>query len=93
MTLRLIAILFVMAAAGCAANTKTHVARTEGTKQLSSVEANQDSDIEDTTEPGECRGDSEGPRRCELDYDCCPGFTCGWDPGVSDVMKVCISAD
>ena len=93
MTLRPITILCVLFVAGCAAATKTNVARTEGTQQPSSVEVNGDSDTEDAAEPNECHGDTEGPRQCELDYDCCPGFTCGWDPGVSDVVKVCISAD
>ncbi len=40
----------------------------------------------------ECLGDSNKPKECESNEDCCEGFYCGRDPQVSDVMKVCIAS-
>jgi hypothetical protein len=93
MSVHSISLLFLLAAAGCAASTKSQPARAGGEHQnVSSLSKDhQASDKQDVTGPSQCLDEDNEPLQCERDADCCPNFYCGWDPQVSDVMKVCVS--
>ena len=93
MSMRSIPLLFLLVASGCAASAKSQSAQAGGEHQsLSSpVEGNEASDEQNVTGPSQCLDDDNRPLQCERDTDCCPDFYCGWDPQVSDVMKVCVS--
>jgi hypothetical protein len=93
MSLHPIPLLFLFVAAGCAASAESQSAQTGGEHQrLSSpMEENAASNEQDVTGPSQCLDDDNEPLQCERDSDCCPDFYCGWDPQVSDVMKVCVS--
>ena len=93
MSVHPIPLLFLLVAAGCAASARSQSAQAGGERQgLSSpTEENEASDEQTVTGSSQCLDDDNEPLQCERDADCCPDFYCGWDPQVSDVMKVCVS--
>jgi hypothetical protein len=93
MLMRSISLLCTLLLSGCAASTPPQAARSpEGDQELSSLmQENAESDNEDVTGQVQCLDESNDPRQCERDADCCPGFACGWDPQVSRVFKVCVN--
>jgi hypothetical protein len=94
MSVHSIPLLFLLVAAGCAAPAKSQSAQAGGESQSLSppVEENEANDEQEVTGPSQCLDDDNEPVQCERDSDCCPDFYCGWDPQVSDVMKVCVSS-
>jgi hypothetical protein len=92
MMMRSISLLFTLVLAGCAGSTPSQSARSpEGDQNLSSLmKENADSDNQDVADATQCLDESNDPRQCERDADCCQGFACGWDPQVSRVFKVCV---
>jgi len=91
MPMRSISVLFTLVLAGCAASTTSQPAQSAGEdEELSALmRENAEKDAQDSDQ---CLDESNEPRQCERDADCCQGFTCGWDPQVSRVMKVCVNA-
>jgi hypothetical protein len=92
MLMRSISLLFTLMLAGCAASTTAQSPRSgeDGQKLSSLMEENARADNEDVGGGAECLDESNDPRQCERDADCCAGFACGWDPQVSRVVKVCV---
>jgi hypothetical protein len=92
MLMRSISLLFTLLLAGCASAPSQSPRSPEGNQTLSSLmQENADSDSEDVTGEVQCLDESNDPRQCERDADCCAGFACGWDPQVSRVVKVCVN--
>jgi hypothetical protein len=94
MPMRSIALLFTCALVGCAASGASQSADSpdEGENLSSLMRENAASDSEDVAGQAQCNSDSGEPQECERDADCCEEFTCGWDPQVSRVVKVCVYA-
>ena len=93
MTMRSISLLSTWILASCAASTTSQSTKTGDDQSLSALmEENASKDAEEFAEYEQCRDESNEVRNCERDSECCEGFTCGWDPQVSHVMKVCIYA-
>jgi hypothetical protein len=94
MSVRSIPLLFLLVAAGCAASAQSQSAQAggEGQNNSSLTQENGANDEQDVTGPSQCLDDDNEPLQCERDADCCPHFYCGWDPQVSDVLKVCVSS-
>jgi hypothetical protein len=82
-----------LAGSGCGASTKSQSTRTEGidTSLSSLIDDNTEKEDKAIIERSKCVGDSNEPKECESDNECCAGFYCGRDPQISDVMKVCMS--
>lgn len=55
------------------------------------MQENAERDEEDLVANSARVDESNEPRQCEFDADCCPGFECGWVSQVSRVIKVCVS--
>ncbi|MBN1605881.1 MAG: hypothetical protein JW940_04580 [Polyangiaceae bacterium] len=93
MLMRSISLLFTVMLAGCAGSASSQPAHSpEGNQELSSLmQENADSDNENVAGDVQCLDESNDPRQCERDADCCAGFACGWDPQVSRVFKVCVN--
>ena len=93
MRLRYVVVVFLCTAAGCAASTKSSAARTGADDDSSSSLIDENAENEDNAviARSRCLGDENKPKQCESDNDCCPGYYCGRDPQVSDVIKICMS--
>lgn len=83
----------MLAVSACSASTKSQSARTEGTDtSLSSlIDENAEKEDKAIIARSQCVGNSNKPRECESNNECCNGFYCGRDPQISDVIKVCMS--
>lgn len=94
MSVHPIPLLFLLVTAGCAASATSQSAQAGGERQnvSSLTKDNQASDAQGVTGRSQCLDDDNEPLQCERDGDCCPHFYCGWDPQVSDVMKVCVNS-
>lgn len=92
MTIRHLGLVCVLAVSGCGASAKSQSARTEGTDTSlpSLIDDNAEKEDKAIIARSQCVGDSNKPRECESDNECCGGFYCGRDPQISDVIKVCM---
>lgn len=37
-----------------------------------------------------CADENGEPRKCSINAECCPGTSCGFDPGLSRVQRYCL---
>lgn len=37
-----------------------------------------------------CTDEDGEPRKCNINAECCPGTSCGFDPGLSRVQRYCL---
>lgn len=93
MSIRHLGVFFMLAVSACGASTRSQSARTEGTDtSLSSlIDENAEKEDKAIIARSQCVGDSNKPRECESDNECCNGFYCGRDPQISEVIKVCMN--
>lgn len=92
MTNRLIGAFALVAVQACSGSHTKVANSAEGHEDLSSlIDDKAENEDKAILERRKCLGDSDKPKECESDDDCCEGFYCGRDPQVSDVLKVCIA--